>query len=293
MMRSSSLDLDGVQAFVLAAELGSFTRAAEALDISQAAISLRLKRLEDRLGIRLLERTPRHVRLAPRGEAFLPAARRLLAAQEVALAGLAEAPPQRLVLGISDHVAGAELPAMLKRLGIEGAGLVVEVRIATSTDLKAAFDRGECDAVIIRAEEGSALGTVLAHERLAWFAATGFSWRRGEPLPLATLACPCGVRAIAVRALDAAGLAWSEAFVGGGVLALGAAVSAGFGVAALAPRVAPVGAVEVGESLGLPSLPPFPIVLHARPLEGRAQAAIRALAAAYRTPTGRDRGWAG
>ncbi|WP_238298663.1 helix-turn-helix domain-containing protein, partial [Methylobacterium soli] len=55
-----AIDLDTVQAFVWVADLGSFTRAAETLDTSQAAISLKLKRLEDRLGCRLLERTPRH-----------------------------------------------------------------------------------------------------------------------------------------------------------------------------------------------------------------------------------------
>lgn len=59
------LDIDTVQAFVLVADFASFTRAAEALDTSQAAISLKLKRLEERLGYRLLERTPRHVRLSP------------------------------------------------------------------------------------------------------------------------------------------------------------------------------------------------------------------------------------
>lgn len=282
MTGQPNLDLDGVQAFVLAAELGSFTRASEVLAVSQAAISLRLKRLEDRLGLRLLERTPRRVRLSARGESFLPAARALLEAHETALAGLLDRPPRRLVLGISDHVAGAELPGLLKRLGIEGAGLLVEVRIAASPDLKAAFERAELDAAIIREEGEPASGTLLAHETLAWFAAPGFSWRRGEPLPLASLACPCGVRAIATRALDAAGISWSEAFVGGGVLALGAAIGAGLGVAALAPRVAPAGARDVGDSLGLPALPSFPVVLHARPLEGRTQAAIRALAAAYR-----------
>ena len=72
------LDIDTVHAFVLIADFGSFTRAAQALDTSQAAISLKLKRLEERLGYRLLERTPRHVRLTPVGEQFMQAARDLL-----------------------------------------------------------------------------------------------------------------------------------------------------------------------------------------------------------------------
>ena len=54
-----SLDVEAVQAFVLAADLQSFTRAAEALDTTQSAVSLKIKRLEDQLGRRLLERTRR------------------------------------------------------------------------------------------------------------------------------------------------------------------------------------------------------------------------------------------
>src|SRR5688572_12271023 len=69
------LDLDVVQAFVRIAELGSFTRAAEAMQTTQAAVSLKLKRLEERLGCRLVERTPRYVELSAQGAAtarFLP-----------------------------------------------------------------------------------------------------------------------------------------------------------------------------------------------------------------------------
>src|SRR3954447_23770267 len=99
------LDLDAVQAFVRIAELDSFTRAAEAMRTTQAAVSLKLKRLEERLGCRLLQRTPRHVQLSARGAAFLEHARELLDVHARALAVFAEA-RQRLTIGISDHVAG-------------------------------------------------------------------------------------------------------------------------------------------------------------------------------------------
>ena len=281
-----ALDIDSVLAFVRVTDFGSFTRAADALDTSQAAISLRLKRLEERLGARLLDRTPRHVTPTRQGARFLPAARRLLEAHDRAVSDLAETPPQRLVLGISDHVAGPDLPRMLARFGIDGAGLVADVRIQPSRDLIAAFGEGSYDAVLVRVEEEAAtFGTVLAEERLAGVAAPDFRPRPGEPLRLAALANPCNVRAAAARVLDAAGLPWTEVFVGGGVLAVGAAVAAGLAVAALAPSTAPAGAVEAGTRLGLPALPLTRIVLHARPLRGRAAEAVRVLAAAYRGRT--------
>ncbi|MDP4026420.1 LysR family transcriptional regulator [Methylobacterium sp. NEAU 140] len=287
-MAEAVLDIDGVRAFVRVVDLGSFTRAAEALATSQAAISLRVKRLEDRLGIRLVDRTPRHVAPTPRGARFLPAARRLLDAHAQAVSDLTGAPPPRLDLGISDHVAGPDLPARLARLGFDGAGLVAEVTILPSRALRAAFGDGRFDAVLVRDEGEEPGGTVLATERLAWFAAPGFAWDRDDPaagpLRLATLAGPCNVRAAAETTLDAAGLPWREVFVGGGVLAVGAAVGAGLAVAALAPSTAPAGLAEAGARLGLPDLPVTRVVLHARPLRGRAAEALRALAAAYRGP---------
>jgi DNA-binding transcriptional LysR family regulator len=280
-MDSRAIDLDTVRAFVLVADLASFTRAAEALETSQASVSLKLKRLEDRLGCRVLERTPRRVRLSPEGEAFLPSARDLLSAHERALAALTPN-SRRLSLGISDHVAGPELPNLLARLAAYDPALVIEVRIAASRDLVAGFDRGEFDAVLFRREGERLDGAVLAQERLGWFAAPTWRRRSGEPLRLATLAAPCGLRAAATQALDRAGVAWLEVFVGGGVMAVGAAVTAGLGVAALAHRVAPAGTVEVGEALGLPALPPSDVVLGARRLGPRESEALRIVAAAFR-----------
>src|ERR1700741_4858746 len=83
------LDLDAVRAFALVAELSSFTRAAQVSGTTQSAVSLKLKRLEGRLAMRLIERTPRSVRLTAQGAAFLERARDLLAAHDRALAGVA------------------------------------------------------------------------------------------------------------------------------------------------------------------------------------------------------------
>ncbi len=281
-MVERSLDLDAVEAFVRIAELGSFTRAAEAMGTVQAAMSLKLKRLEDRLGCRLIERTPRHVQLSARGAAFLEHARELLAAHDRALATFAQA-RQRLTIGISDHVAGPELPALIARMNQQDPQLLIEIRIGSSGDLLQSYDRRELDAVLARMHVGRSDGELIAEEPFGWFAAPGWQHRAGEPLPLATLAEPCGVRAMAGRSLDAAGIAWAEVFVGGGVAAVAAAVMAGLGVAALAPRMLPLGAVDVGARLGLPALPRLPVLLHTRIQESRPRDALAALSAAFRS----------
>ena len=275
------LDVESVQAFVLIADFQSFTRAAAVLDTSQAAISMKLKRLEDRLGEKLIERTPRLVRLSARGAAFLNVARDFLAAHERAVAGLATT-SRRFTLGIADQVAGPELPVLLARLGAHDPAMLIEMQLATSRDLLDAFDRGAIDAAIVRREDDRRDGEVLCEERFGWFAAPAFEHRSGEPLRLASLSASCGVRNGATRALDAAGTEWVEVFLGGGMAAVTAAVSAGIAVGALAHRVVPTGVIDVGEKLGLPPIPSSEIVLHSSLSDARSRSALRTLTAAFR-----------
>src|SRR5579864_8193590 len=96
------LDLESVRLFVLAAELGNLTRAAEAGGTVQPVVSQRLKSLEATLGRKLLERTPRFVRMTADGVAFLDRARALLAAHDAALA-VDDRPAVHIALGVSDH----------------------------------------------------------------------------------------------------------------------------------------------------------------------------------------------
>jgi DNA-binding transcriptional LysR family regulator len=227
------------------------------------------------------------VQLSAQGAAFLEHARELLEVHDRALAVFAGA-RQRLTIGISDHVAGPELPALIARMNAQDPQLLIDIRIGSSGDLLQSFDRRELDTVIVRLEVGRSDGEILTEEKFGWFAAPGWQHRAGEPLPLATLAEPCGVRAMAGQLLDAAGVPWTEIFVGGGVAAVAAAVMAGLGVAALAPRMLPFGAVDVGPRLGLPDLPRLPVLLHSRVKDGRPRDALAALSAAFRSAV---RGW--
>ena len=276
-----TLDVEAVRAFVMVADLQSFTRAAEAIGTTQGAISVKLKRLEDRIGHRLIERTPRSVRLSAHGAGFLDGAREFVAAHERAVAGL-NAPPRRFVLGIAAYVAGPEVPTLLARLHAHDPQLTIEVQLDTSRKLLDLFDQGKLDAAIIHREDDRRGGETLARERFGWFAAQMFEHREGEPLRLAALTPACGVRNVATRALDAAGIRWTEVFLGGGSSAVHSAVSAGLAIAALSYRIAPIGTYDIGERLGLPSLPSSEVVLHSSLTDPRSRAALRTLAAAFR-----------
>src|SRR3954471_18173937 len=136
-----TLDIEAVQAFVLTTDFKSFTRAAEALDTTQSAVSLKIKRLENGLGKRLLERTPRLVRLSAGGAAFFASARNRVAAHQSAIGAFAVA-RRRLVVGISQHLVGADLAGVLKRMNASDPSLVIELRIDTSRAMLEAHDNG-------------------------------------------------------------------------------------------------------------------------------------------------------
>jgi DNA-binding transcriptional LysR family regulator len=279
---ASTLDIPTVQAFLLVAELQSFTRAAEALGTTQAAVSMKMQRLEAVVGKRLVERSPRAVRLTADGATFLPNARALIEAHNRALAS--EQPTrQQLSLGISDHAAGPELVPLLERLSTVSSQLSFAVTIGFSRDLLDAYDAGKLDAVIVRQEAGRRGGEKLAEDSFGWFASPRLKWRRGESLHLATLAPPCGVRALAVRALDRAGIEWDEAFIGGGVTAVVAAALAGLGVTPLARRIAPPGMIDIGPQEGLPPMPRSKVILHSKVSDPAKLGALRTLAAAFRS----------
>ena len=278
----SALDIEAVQAFLLVAELRSFTRAAEALSTTQSAVSVRLKRLEARLGQRLLERTPRQVRLSQAGASFLAPARELAEAHARALAAFTTE-RRRLTIGISHHLVGPHLPELIRRVSAAEPGIVLNLHVAASRDVLRQLDADGLDAgLVLRQDTSRHGGTVVMAEPFGWMAAPDFVVRAGEPLPLATQAEPCSVRAFAVGALERAGIPWREAFVGGGVATIGAAIAAGLAVAALGRRVAPAGTVAVGPRLGLPPLPERDGMIHARVADAQARAALRSLCAAIR-----------
>ncbi|CAB3626437.1 LysR family transcriptional regulator [Achromobacter pestifer] len=279
-MSSPNLDVDAVLAFVTIADVQSFTKAANILGSTQGAISVKLKRLEARLGHQLIERTPRLVRLSAHGALFVEPAREFLAAHHRAIAALS-AERRQFRLGIAMHVAGPEVPTLLARLNERDPALTIEVHMDDSRQLLEAFDCAALDAVIVRLEDGRGDGEDLGPEHFGWFAAPGFEHRPGEPLRLAALAPCCHVRDIAAQALDRANIAWTEVFVGSSH-AVTAAVSAGLAVGALSCRLAPPDSIEVSQRFGLPPLPPSRIMLHSTLSDRRTREALLTLAAAYR-----------
>lgn len=277
-----TLDLDAVKAFVLTADLQSFTRAATALGTTQSAISLKLRRLEEQLGRRLLERTPRQVRLSAEGAVFLDSARELVGAHERAVASF-QVEQRRLVIGISHLIVGSELPSLLRRMNEHDPQLLIEMRVAGSREVMKAYEDGQIHAaLVVQPEQRRHQGEIIYNERFGWIAAAGWKPPMGQPLPLATQGETCGIRAAAIQALDEAGIAWTEVFIGKGAAIVGAAAAAGLAMALMARRTAPSGTVDLGPTLSLPALPSQDVVLYSTLTDRRSRHALHTLADAFK-----------
>lgn len=280
-MAMKSLDVSAVKAFVLTAELQSFTRAADMLGTTQSAISLKLGRLEAQLGRRLLERTPRSVRLSTEGLAFLDAARELVATHDRAAKSF-ETQPRRLVVGISHLIVGSELPALLRQMRHHDPGLQLEMRVAGTREIMQAYEQGEVEAaLVLRPDDRRKQGRVVFSQSFSWFAAADWRLQRGQPLPLATQGESCRIRNAAVGALDRAGIVWTEVFVGKGAAVVGAAAAAGLAVAPLARQTAPANTIDVSSQRPLPAIPAQDVLLYSALTDSRSRDALRILCLAF------------
>ncbi|UXS34287.1 LysR family transcriptional regulator [Agrobacterium tumefaciens] len=282
MQAMRSLDPIAVEAFLLVAELQSFTRVAGVMNTSQAAISLRLRRLEEMLGHRLVERTPRRVRLTAAGERFLEPARAYVAAGRRA-SDVFEQEPTRLAIGVTHHLIGADLPRILRVISELETSVTLHLRTAGTRTLLELYDAGELDAIVVlRHDDIRRDGEPLFQESFGWYSSPDFDLPASAPVPLVLQPEPCNLRAMALRALDSVDIAWREAFVGTGATAVGAAAEAGIGVALLARSAAPAGVREV-RSRFLPALPKLDVVMISTVTGDRANSALARITRAFRS----------
>jgi DNA-binding transcriptional LysR family regulator len=255
MAERLNLDVDLVRSFVAVAEARSFSRAGDRLLRSQSTVSLQIKRLENILKRRLFDRTPRAVKLTAEGEAFLVDARRLLDANDAAVARLAEPDLRGLVrLGTPEDFATSHLPEVLARFSKAHPHVALEVTCDLTLNLLARFETGAFDLVLVKRQPSSrADGIRVWREKLVWVAGGEFVLAERESLPLVVSPAPCVYRKRATEALDAKGRAWRVAYTCASLAGQTAAVRAGLGVTVLPRDMVPQGLRAI-EGLGLPKL---------------------------------------
>jgi DNA-binding transcriptional LysR family regulator len=142
------LDLYGLQAFVAIAERGSFRAAASHLNLTQTALSHRIRKFEDGAGVTLLARTTRQVALTPAGAELLPRARRILddmAAAMDRLQAIARQTEPRLAFGCLPTIAMVCLPDVIARFRDRHPAMAIRVFDGSASDIADKVQAGDAD----------------------------------------------------------------------------------------------------------------------------------------------------
>lgn len=252
----TNIDVDLVRTFVAIVDHGGFTRAAERILRTQSTISLQVKRLEDKVGKQLLERSPRAVKLTPEGETFVDYARRLLALNDEMVARLKEPNLEGTVrLGTPEDFATTHLPQVLARFARTHPNVALEVTCDLTLNLTALFrEKKAFDLVLVKREPTEAAGTRVWREPLVWVAADHAVARRDDALPLVVSPAPCVYRKRATEALDAERRPWRVAYTCGSLAGAQAAVKAGLGITVLPKEMVPDDLMVIDGADWLPDL---------------------------------------
>jgi DNA-binding transcriptional LysR family regulator len=259
-MTAPPLDPDLLRAFLAVAEHRSFTRAAAALNRTQSAVSVQIRRLEQRLGTKLFQRTGTGVALTAAGDELRGYARRLLDLNAEAVDALSARKRDAVVrLGVMDDYGTIVVPPLLADFARSHPEIRVEIETGLTATMPARL--GEAyDLVIAMHPEGRGDGELLRSEQAVWAAAASYPIEANDTLPVALYPPGCLFRQWAADALDAAGRPWRLAFVSRTLAAVEGIAAEGLAITVMKAGTLPARLRILSD--GLPPLPAADIRLH-------------------------------
>lgn len=271
------LDTDLLRAFVMVAETNSFTKASERLYRTQAAISMQIRRLEERIGKQLFVRSGHGASLTSEGALLIHYARRMLHLNDEAFANLSVPRPEDVVrIGVPDDYATTLVSDILLLFNKAFPEVQVEIVCDNRVDLVREARDGRLDLALVMRHPESKDGELVRNEPLRWVTSAENSPHSFDPLPLALSPSGCVCRDIALSALREIGRNCRVIFTSDTMSAILAAVSARVAVSVIEESLIPVGVRRLGEADGFPSLGTVDIVLYRAPGHQRRTAATLA-----------------
>jgi len=271
-----SFDIAALRSFVAIAETGGVTRAASRLNLTQSAVSMQLKRLEEFVGQPLLERARKGMTPTGAGEQLLDYARRILELNDEAWARMTgEAFEGDLVLGVPHDVVYPHIPQVLRHFARAYPRVRVTLLSSYTKRLKEEFEAGEVDVIVTTEARAGSGAEILQKSPLVWIGAPGGQAFRQRPLPLA-FENGCIFRPWVQRALEEAEIAWTMAVTSVSTRTIEASVAADFAVHAGIEDTLPPLLERVAHGGTLPDLPQIEVALYVR--EGKDAGLARALA---------------
>ena len=267
------LDVDQLRTFIAIVETGSFTRAAETVHKTQSAVSMQMKRLEERLARPIFTRDGRASKLTDDGERLLDFARRIVKLNVEAVAAFSDAELSgRVRLGVPDDYADRYLPEIMARFSRAYPGAELTVICEPTPNLIECIEANDLDLAIITQVEGQRPAETFRSERLLWVTSTRHSTHSQERVPLALARPTCSWRRVAIEQLETVGRAYRVLYSSSNAGAVAAAVLAGFAVSVLPESGLRPGMRVLSPADGFPELPSCRIGLVRNPHESTALA---------------------
>jgi DNA-binding transcriptional LysR family regulator len=262
------IDVDQLRTFIAIAETGSFTRAADVVHKTQSAVSMQMKRLEERLDKPIFARDGRASKLTEDGERLLDYARRIVKLNLEAIATFAGPELTGSVrLGVPDDYADRYLPEIMARYSRAYPGVELTVICEPSVDLLKRIDLNELDLAIITACDGQRPSETFRRERLLWVTSNRHHTHREEPLPLALGRQSCAWRRMALECMAKTDHPHRLLYTSSNAGAVAAAVLAGLAVSVLPESGLRPGMRVLTPADGFPELPHCRIGLVRNPHE--------------------------
>ena len=257
-----NLDLASLRSFVTVADVGGVTRAAGYLNLTQSAVSMQIKRLEEALGMTLFLRAARKLALSPEGEQLLSYGRRMLALNDEALSALtATCCEGEIRLGVPHDVVYPVIPGILRRMAQAYPRVRINLVSSFTVLMKQDFARGAFDVIITTEDLPDATAEVLSSRGLVWVGAPdGNAWQR-RPLRLG-FKDTCIFRPHAQAALEAAGIPWEMATGGESEQAVEATVAADLAISMRMVGSIPEGMVPIAADNQLPQVGEMKLALY-------------------------------
>lgn len=263
--------IDLLRTFLAVVESGGVTPAAAALNMSQAAASQQVKRLEEMLACRLFERAGRGLALAPAGERLLAPAQRLVAQSDELLSSMrAPAFAGEVRLGVPYDIIGSFVPGILRRFARAQPRVRVSLVCEDSKVVRQQLRAGGVDLALTTETECGRHGETLRTDRLVWVGIPGGDAHLKDPLPVSLGAPTCVFRPVAIEALGKARRDWRAVCEVSRLEPVHAAIEAGLAVAPLLRSSVPERFEILGRHARLPALPEFRINLYLPPGAGPA-----------------------
>src|SRR5690242_18303344 len=228
---TAMLDIDQLRTFIAISDTGSFTKAAEVVNKTQSAVSMQMKRLEERLERPIFARDGRASKLTEDGQRLLDYARRIVKLNVETLAAFSDAELSgRVRLGVPDDYADRYLPEIMARFSRAYPSVELSVMCEPSPNLIERIESDEVDIAIITATETQKATETFRQERLLWVTSSRHPTHTEAPLPLALGRPSCCWRRSAIEGLDRIGRPYRMLYTSGNAGAISAAVLAGLAI---------------------------------------------------------------